>query len=335
MPWLAAAAVAAPIVGGLVGNYMAKGDKASQKKAMKQAMAELEKAGTPPDLSKALILKEFERAGIYTPELEQEIAVAESEMGKITEDSSLRDAQKSALASLQNRAKVGLSAEDRAALNQVRQETQRDAEAKRQQILQSMAARGQGGSGAELIAQLQAGQGAAEQAAAGSDSLMAQAQQRALQALGQSADVASQVRGQDFGVNQAKASALDERNRFLAQNSIERQRQNVGALNQAQQSNLSEQQRIADANASMKNAETQRQNQAQRDLFQDKLGLASAKANALTGQANYYGQQAQNTAASYGQMGSAVGTGITAYGQKQSTDAQTSKLDEILKAKKG
>lgn len=346
MPWMAAAAIAAPIVAGVIANMKAKKDRAAQKDAMKDALAQFDKAGTPPDLSKALLLKELERQGMYTPELEQDLndTVAESEVGKIKEDTSLRDAQKSALASLQKRGKVGLSAEDRAALNQVRSEVQRDSEAKRQQIIQQMQARGMGGSGAELAMQLQSAQGAADQAASGSDTIMAQAQQRALQALGQSADVASGIRGQDFGVAQAKGSAIDERNRFLAQNSIERQRANVGSLNEAQRMNLIEQQRIADANTQMQNAELLRQNQAKRDYFQDKLGLAASKAGQYQQQANFAGQQAANTAQSYGQIGSAVGTGISGYAQSQQNQATAAQgqanLDrqyelDRLKAQKG
>jgi hypothetical protein len=295
------------IVGGILGNNAAKMDRAHQKDMMKSMLAEYDKLGYPPDYSKALVLQEFQRQGIYTPEMEQEIKVAESEMGKIQEDTTLRDAQKSALASMQQRGKVGLSAEDRAALNQVRQSVQRDAEAKRQQILQQMASRGMGGSGAELIAQLQAGQGAAEQAASGSDTLMAQAQQRALQALGQSSDMAGNIRSQDFGVNQAKASAIDERNRFLSQNSIERQRQNVGALNTAQQTNLAEQQRIADANASMQNAEKQRQVEAQRQTYADKMAFVAGKTGQQQALANYYGNTANAKAQAQVNMGKGIG----------------------------
>lgn len=321
LPMIAAAA-AAPIIGGIVGNIMGQGDRNKARAAMKDAYAQLQAIGFPPDLSKEVILEEFQRAGAYTPELEEDLnsTFEESQVAKITEDPSLRQAQMKALSSMQDRAQVGLSAEDRASLNQVRSQVQKDAEAKRQQILSNMAARGQGGSGAELMAQLQAGQASAEQAAQGSDAIMAQAQQRALQALGQSADMAGNVRGQDFGAAQAKASALDERNRFLAQNSIARQQRNVGSLNQAQQLNLAEQQRVQDANTQMANQEKLRQNQALRDQFQDKLGLASAKAGALTGQANYYQGQAQNTAASMAGIGSAVGGGISAYGQQQQQD---------------
>ena len=194
-----------------------------------------------------------------------------------------------------------------------------------------------GGSGASLMAQLGAGQQAAELASQQSDSLMANASSARRNAIEQYGRMAGEMRNTDYNQASEIARAKDERNKFLAQNSIERQRQNIGALNSAQQSNLQEQQRIADANNAMKNAETQRQSQAQRDYFQDKLGLASAKANALTGQANYYGQQAQNTAASYGAMGSAVGSGVASYGQNQQNQANSDRTYELdkIKAAKG
>jgi hypothetical protein len=320
---MAGAAVAGPIIGGLVGNVMSQGDRRAQKNAMKKALKELESVGLPPDLSKEIIFKEFQRQGIYTPEIEEDLnnSVAESEVAKIEEDPSLRKAQSQALSMMQNRAKVGLSAEDRAALNQVRNEVQRDAEAKRQQVLQQMQARGMGGSGAALVAQLQAGQDAQNLASQQSDSLMGQAQTKALQALGQSSDMASNLRGQDFNVNNTKATALDERNRFLAENSIARQSRNVSTLNQAQLANLQEQQRINDANTQMANQEKLRQVGEQGALYDRTLGYKTAKANALTGQANFAGQQAANTAQMYSGIGNAIGTGVSGYAQNQNATA--------------
>ena len=323
MPWLAAAAVAGPVIGGIMGGMAASKDRKQQKKMMKAALAELERLGLPPDLSGPLLLKEFQSSGIYTPEMEEDLnsEVQESVVAQIKEDPGLREAQMQALGSLQQRAKVGLSAEDRAALNQVRSETQRDSEAKRQQIMQTMQSRGQGGGGADLMAQLQSAQGAADQAAAGSDTLMAQAQSRALDALGQSGRMAGDVRAQDFGVEETKARALDERNRFLADNSIARQRQNVGARNEAQKLNLAEQQQIANANTQLANAEQLRQRTEQGAFFDRKATLAGQKASARLGQAAHYGQQADRTAQQYAGVGSAIGTGIGGFAQMQNTNA--------------
>lgn len=298
---------AGSLLGAGLGYLSAEKDRAAQKKAIKKAMRELESLGVPPDLSKSIVVEELQRQGIYTPELQQEIDVAESEMGKITEDQSLRDAQKQALAMMQQRAQVGLGAEDRAALNEVRRQVQADAEAKRQQIMQTMAARGQAGGGADLMAQLQASQGAADQAAAGSDTIMAQAQQRALEALARSGQMAGDVRSQDFNVASARAQALDERNRFLAQNAVARQAANVQALNQAQQLNLAEQQRLHEANIAARRAEAERQVAEQGNLFDRKFDLASAKSSAQLGQAAAARQAAQDKQSMYTQIGSGLG----------------------------
>jgi hypothetical protein len=304
------------IIGGFLGKNAAANDLKNQKKLMQQAIAEYTKLGYPPDYSKALVLQEYERAGVLTPELEQEVEIAASEMGQLTEDQSVRDTQKQALEMLKTRAKVGLSAEDRAALNEVRGQTQRDSEAKRQQILQQMQARGMGGSGSELMAQLQSAQGAADQAASGSDEIMAQAQQRALQALSESSRAAGDLRGQDFNVNSARAQALDERNKMLAQNSVARQSANVGRLNQAQQYNLSEQQRVNDANVGLSNAEKQRQAQAQADLYAQKLQYTAGKTGQIRDNADFRGQQAQQKFNQSVAMGKGVG-GLADSGLKE------------------
>lgn len=303
------------ILGGILGGNAASMDRSHAQDAMKQAAAVYDKIGMPPDTSKALILQQLKQVGLYTPELEQDLnnTFAQSAVGAIKEDPTLRKAQTDALTSMQQRAKVGLSAEDRAALNQVRSQVQQDANANRQSVLQQMQARGMGGSGASLVAQLQAGQDAQNLASSQSDSLMGQAQTKALSALGQSANMASDVRGQDFSNNQVKANAVDERNRFLANNSIARQQANVQSLNSAQLANLQEQQRVSDANAAMQNTEKQRQAQAQQDQYSQKLAYASGASNQLAnlGQfqmnlGNTKAQQQQDIGAGVGGVGDAL-----------------------------
>ena len=182
---LIGAAASAPVIGGLFGSSSAKKAAAARAQAAAQALAELNKLGLPPDLSKEIIYRQFESQGELTPELEQEIELAASQTAQIKEDPSLRANQMEALNMLSQASRGGLRAEDRAAYNELRSKVQRDSEAKRQQILQQMAARGQAGSGAELMAQLQSAQAAADESSAGADRLAAEASQRALQALAQ------------------------------------------------------------------------------------------------------------------------------------------------------
>lgn len=324
----AAATVAAPIVGGIVGNIMSKGSRDAQKKAMKEAYATLAAIGFPPDLSKEIIMQKFQQVGIMTPDLEEDLSssMPESELAKIKEDEGLKSTQLQALGRMGQLSKTGLGAEDRAALNQIRAQVQRDAEAKRQQVASQMAAQGMGRSGASLVGQLMAGQEAQNLASQQSDQVAAQAQARALQALMSQSQMSGQLQQQGLNVQETAGRALDERNRFLQENSIARQRANVGALNAAQAANLAEQQRAADANTQLANAEKLRQSAEQGQYYDRKLGYGQALSNAKLGQASNYANQAANTAGMFAGIGQSLGQGAAAYGQFQSQRDQTNML---------
>ena len=323
----AAAGAGASILGGVVGNIMSSGDRAEQRKRMKMALEELKKVGMPPDLSAPLILKELQRQGAYTPELEKDLSDSFAELKLVTEDQTLKDAQRQALSMMQNQGQVGLSAQDRAAISQVRNQLERDSQAKSQQIMQQFLARGQGGAGAELSALLQSGQSNAEQASQASMSLMNQAQQRALEAVRQSADIASGMRSQDYNVNSTNTAQQNERNRFLAENSITRQRANIGTTNEQLRLNLAEQQRISDYNKQLANTEQARQRTEKGSFWDRNLNYGNAMASAQMGQAAQAGQQAANTANMYANIGGAVGGGITAYGQSKQMQGLTDAIN--------
>lgn len=306
--------VAAPVVGGLVGGIMGNKSRNQQMAMMQQAYQQLAQLGLPPDLSKEVILQQFQQQGILTPQLEQDIHLSASQVGAMKESPETRQAQMEALQGLQQASRTGLTAADRAAFNELRAGIARDTEAKRQQILQGMQARGQGGGGAELIAQLQGSQAAEDQAASQSDRLAAQAALSRLNALNQYGQAAGNVRSQDYQAMLAKAQAEDQRNQFLFQNSASLQQRNIAALNAAQQANLANKQRLSEMNTQTANQELLRQNQAKRDYWQDQLGLAQAKAAALTGQSQAYGQQAQQKEQMFSGLGNAIGQGFGTYG---------------------
>lgn len=279
------------IIGGIIGGDKASGDRSKGQGYAEQAFNELLAIGLPPDLSKEIIMQKFQEAGIMTPELEQEISVQHSKLAELQEDPETRNAQMEALNTFKSLSKTGLGAQDKAALNQVRDSVQRDLEGKRQQILQQMQQRGMGGSGAELITQLQASQGDANKASMESDRLAAMAQERALSALDKSAGLASNVRGQDYTVAANKAKAQDELNRFNVDNQRSVQSRNVAARNTAQAQNLSNKQRISDANVNMSNQEKLRQAQAQRDYWNDQLKRAQGRSSAYEGLGNEYNRR--------------------------------------------
>jgi hypothetical protein len=322
MPWIAAAAVAAPIVGGLVGNVMAQGDRRKAQQAMKQAMAELEKVGVPPDLSAQIILKEFQQVGVLTPELEEDIGLAQSEYNNIKEDESLRSTQLEALSKFKQQAQGGLAGDERAAMNEILQKQRQEQQAAQQNILNDQARRGMGGSGAGLVAQLQATQSAAGNASNQGMDLMSLLAQRVRQGSQDMASTAQNIRGQDYNVASDRASALDARNQYLHQNSQARQSRNVDSLNRAQAANLATAQEVNNANVQQANAEKLRQRNEEGSYWDRKLGYGQAKANAQVGQAGNYNAQAQNTANMYSGIGSGIGQGAAAYGQYKNSQNQ-------------
>lgn len=330
---LTAAAIGGPIIGGIIGNMASAEDRERAKQAAAEAYALINAIGAPPDLSKEILYQKFQQVGVLTPETKQAIDIGISKASQITEDPSLRKAQTGALQLLASRAQGGLNGQDRANLNESRASVQRDIEGKRQQILQNMAARGMGGSGAELAAQLSASQGGAEVAAKQSDDIMAMASKNALEAASQSGGMASNIRSQDFNVNNAKAQAADEFNRFNVSNRQNVDNSNVDARNSAAASNLGQQQNIANANTNQTNQETLRQQEAKRQYWQDQLQLAQTKANAKLGQAGQYNQQANSTAKMWTGMGAGVGVGAGAaadrYYDSQKPAADGSKKSSV------
>jgi len=328
MGWAAAGAGAINLGTSIASYKQNKKMNAQMQANIAAALEELNKVGMPPDLSKEIIYQQFAQAGVLTPELEQEIEMQSSKMGELKERApELRDQQMQALQLISQRGKAGLTPEDRAALNKVRQEVQRDVEAKRQQVLQNFAARGQGGSGNELIASLQASQAGADQASEQGDRIAAQASMNALQALGQSSNLAGQIREQDYGVDAARAAAMDELSRFNIENSRGVQQRNISARNQAQAANLGEKQRIQDANIQMANTEKLRQQEAKRQYWQDQLDLAQAKANARTGGNTVLARQASNYGGLMAGIGQAASGLASAYAQNQTNQQNQANLD--------
>lgn len=314
MAWMAIASAAMPIIGGLIGRAASEGDRADAKAAIDDGIRQLTSLGAPPDLSKKIIYEQLEKQGILTPELEEDIELSANRYEDIKEDTTLRDAQTGALMDIQQRGRVGLSPEDRAALAEIRQQTAQDAEAKRQQILQSMAQRGMAGSGAELASQMMAAQSGANRQSQEGMQLSGMASQRALQALSQSAGLASDIRRQDLVLPEMQARAASDIDRFNVSNQRDVQQRNVSSKNVAQEKNLSEAQRIADYNAQLENQERLRQAEAQRTYWLDSMDRARTIYNMQRDKSAMHQQQADNTQSMYSKMGSSAGSGLSSLG---------------------
>jgi hypothetical protein len=295
------------IVGGFLGNNAAASDRGNAKDFIKQSLKYYKDLGEAPDTSRALLLQQFEQAGILTPELEQELDLAQSEFENINLDPQTRDMQLEALNRFKQSAETGMGPEERAAYNQMLQGVRQDTRAKQDQILQDAQRRGQGGGGAELIAQLQAAQSGADQASAGADQLAALVAQRVRQGAQDMSQAAGDLRNQDYGIASDKARALDARNQFMYTNSTARQARNVAAKNQAQAANLMNAQDIANKNVGQANDELRRQQEAKTRQYDQNLQRVAGMSGQATNVSNFYGNSAAQKAQAQKDMAQGVG----------------------------
>lgn len=242
----------------------------------------------------------------YAPISESTEQLGPSGYENVAVDPRLKSQQMDALAQLSGLSKSGLSPADLAMLEQTRRGAAAEAQAKSNQILQEMQQRGQGGSGAELIAKLKAAQGGADRQSAESLAIAKQAQERALSALSQGANLAGSVRGQEYGEQSDLAKARDIVNQFNTTNRQNVQQRNVGNQNQAQQLNLSNRQGISNANVGTRNQADQYNKQLLQQQFQNQM----SKAGGIAGQYGNAAAAAQNQAANEGTMwGNIIGAG--------------------------
>lgn len=164
--------------------------------------------------------------------------VDKSAMDGISTDPRLKQAQLAALASMQEiGSSGGMTATERAQLAKVQGEVAQADRGRREAILQNMRSRGMGGSGMELLAQLQSSQGATDRASQAGLDIAGMAQQRALQALTQAGGMAGGIRGQDFGEQSQIAAAKDAIAKFNAANTQQANQFNAGQLNSMGQFN--------------------------------------------------------------------------------------------------
>lgn len=307
-PYGAIIGAAGSIIGGFLGSDASDEQIAAAQHALDQARATIMAIGAPPDMSGPIILNAFKQAGLYSPALEQAINAGISQASQVSEDPTLRTAQVQALSDMSERSKTGLLPEDIAKLNQIRMQNQSDIQGKQGQILQDMASRGMAGGGAELAAKLASSQQGAQNEATQGLQVGAQASQNAMQAMLNAGNLAGGIRSQDFSNAMTKANAADQFKRFDVQNQIARQQRNVGTGNQAQQQNLATAQNVSNSNVTQNNAELQREVEAKRQVWLDKLAQAKAASGMDSAIANLHQSQAANEA----QRGASMGAGFGA-----------------------
>lgn len=323
------ASVAAPVLGGIIGNIASSGDRDASTEAQKAALQAIAGVNAPSVEQMQLALQQYQSAGKLTPEQETALQQAQSQLNGYKSDPRLVQAQASALQSLQDRGKQGLTAQDIAALNQERNSTNQNIQSNNAAILASQAARGQLDSGSTLAAQLMGAQAAANRQSQQGDNTAAMAQQNALSAMTQAGNMAGSMGTQQFGQAAQIAAAQDAINRFNTQNSQAVNNQNVQTNNAAQQYNLNNAQHIANANTGIANSQQQYNKGLYQTVFNDQLNKAGAIAGQDRSLSNTYANNAAATSNMWSGMANAVGQGAAAYGAYSAKQPKPTR-DEII-----
>jgi hypothetical protein len=278
-----------------------KSEMKEANKLMRDNIAKLEALGIPTI--------EAQKIALETPELVEPLVAEQmgaSAQENIQMDPRLQSAQRAALDEMTGLGQTGLGAEDRAAFNQLRRAAAGQAEASQAATMRDMASRGMADSGTNLIAQLQAGQSSADRMSQEGDRLAAAASEARRAALGQQANMASQMSAQDLGLKSQKASAADTIAQFNTQ-----QRAQTGAANQGY--------KVARAGdiANIKNQQEIANKGLIQQEFQNKVQKAGGVSNATNALAGNLQQQAASAQAAQQAQNAAImnlaGTAAGAY----------------------
>lgn len=316
-------AIAAPIIGGLMGQEAAKGQQKSQERMYKEMLARMAGIDLPSVEDQKLNLLLQQSQGTYTPELEAALALGPSAMEQVAIDPRLRQQQMAALEQYAQVAQSGATPADEAMMEMVRRNAASEAQAKQGQILQEMQARGQGGSGAELIAKLQANESGADRLQQAQLQEAVAKQNARMAALAQQANLASGVRSQDYGQQTDLAKSRDVISQFNLQNQQNVGQRNVGSKNLAQQQNLQNAQAIANQNVALQNQQQMHNKGLLQQQFQNQITKATGQNQAGQNLASMYGNMAANTAGGMATIGQGVGSGFQ-------TIATQNRQDDLL-----
>lgn len=310
MGWVAAIPAIASVAGGLIGQHQSDVAAGRAQGNIQSAIDAYTQANVPIIESQKISPEMLQYIQDYMPQMEQTQTMGPTAMDQIAVDPRLKGQQMDALAQLSGLSKTGLSTADLAALEQTRRGAAAEAQAKQGQILQEMSQRGQGGSGAELIARLKADQAGADRQSAEGLQIAQQAQQRALQALTQGATLAGSVRGQEYNEQSDLARARDIINQFNTQNAQSVSHSNIGNQNQAQQANIAARQNMANTNVGMRNTAEQYNKQLLQQQYQNQLAKASGIAGQYGNAASLNQADAANKGNMWANLISGAGKGI-------------------------
>ncbi len=209
----------------------------------------------------------------------------------------------------------GMTAIDKAQLQDITNQTNQLAKSRNASVLQNAQERGIGGSGLELANTLSNEQAAADRASQAGTSVAANAQQRALQAIQAAGGLGQSLESQQYGEEAKKAETQNAIDLFNKQTGNATNLYNTGTANQAQAENLANAQNIANANTGISNVNKTYNAGQNQTVFNDAMAKASGMANIYNQGASAAEKQAQeDRAADLALLGGGLKAGGTAAG---------------------
>lgn len=336
MSWAVVAAVAAPILMNEVSKAQSSGDFKKAQALMREAYAQYGDAIVPeiekydPEMLNYLgDVKLDEVRGLGDLRYQN----IDSRFDDIATDPRLLENQKESLGALDEIIQGGgMNAADKANMNRIQGEVAQADRGRRDAIQQNMQMRGVGGSGMELLAQLQSSQAATDRANQSGLDIAGMAQQRALESIMQKGNLSGSMRGQEFGEKSNIASAQDAIEKFNSANRLNVAgdnrsyatniaQGNANTRNQATMANWGARQNTANQNVSTKNQAQQVNRDIAQNKFDNDMAIRQARANALSGQAGMYQGRGVAKASETGKMGGQMIQGLSAaYSGRETED---------------
>ena len=225
--------------------------------------------------------EEIQYAGDFNPEL--------ADAAQISEDPLIRSAQLSSINRMRDLEERGLSDVDAEGFLSSRRLGDQIARQGNAAAMQNAQARGISGSGLEFAMREQANQDAAVRAEAAAAAQAAESARNRANYAQLAQQGLSNIRAQDFGVNQANTNAL---NQF--------KQMNTGALNQAKLGNLTRKENIGAQNVGNRNQAQLQNNEYLTQNFQNQMARAAGLTGGYQGMAQGYGAQNAARAAERG-----------------------------------
>jgi len=254
--------------GAMMADHLSSGEMGREHAMMNNfyAVQNLLDVDVPSVSQMRIQLEELVQQGVLDPQLAEEYLQASTQMANI--DPAYQESQMGALRELEGIVdQDGMDAQARAALHQLKGQTQAAERGSREAILENAAARGVGGSGLELASQLAGQQGSATNMANQGFQAAADANQRKMQAI----QGVGQLGGQLWGQGAQEASAQDTINKFNTANKL-------NWRNTAEMQNQAEKQRISDQNTGIKNM----QEMHNKNLYQQEYNNALTRGQSLS-----------------------------------------------------